>query len=89
MEEKGDLRADTWCLLTYLKGRGLLGVNQPCLERVMMNGGGGDPRLWLVGHCGGLVGGSDALTLIPLVPESYSHNLCVGRLTITPPKEVV
>lgn len=54
-------------------------MNQPCLERVMMNGGGGDPRLWLVGHCGGLVGGSDALTLIPLVPESYSHNLCVGN----------
>jgi len=41
----------------------------------------GDPRLWFVRHCGGFAGGSDALTLIPLVPESYPHNLCLGRLT--------
>lgn len=73
MEEKSDRRADTWCLLTYLKGRGFLGLNHPWLKREM-NWGRGErnPRLSFVRHCGGLAGGSDALTLIPLVPESYS-----------------
>lgn len=73
MEEKRDLKADTSCLLTYLKGRGFLGLNQPRLEREM-NWGRGErnPRLSFVRHCGGLAGDFDALTLISLVPESYS-----------------